>query len=66
MDLILIRHALPERADGDRATADPPLAPLGHRQAAATAEFLAGERIDGSSPAPCSARARPSSRWHSA
>ena len=46
MDLILIRHALPERADGDHATADPPLSAVGRRQAAATADFLMGEPVD--------------------
>lgn len=46
MQLILIRHALPERADADRASADPPLSDTGRRQAAATAAFLAGEQID--------------------
>lgn len=46
MDLILIRHALPQRADGDAASADPPLSSLGHRQADATARFLAREPID--------------------
>ena len=46
MELILIRHALPERADGDSATADPPLSERGRRQAAATADFLAGESLD--------------------
>ena len=46
MDLLLIRHALPFRADGEDATADPPLSPIGRQQAEATAAFLAGERID--------------------
>lgn len=46
MDLILVRHAQPERADGERATADPPLTELGREQAQATAEFLAGDQID--------------------
>ena len=46
MELILVRHALPERADGDRATANPPLSALGRRQAAATADFLSGEPVD--------------------
>lgn len=46
MDLLIVRHALPERTDGDRATADPPLSDVGRRQAEATCEFLAGERID--------------------
>ena len=46
MDLLLVRHALPVRADGDNATADPPLSDTGRQQAEATAAFLAGERID--------------------
>ena len=46
MDLIIVRHARPDRADGDRATADPQLSADGRRQAEATAAFLAGERID--------------------
>ena len=41
-----MRHAQPLRADGDAATADPQLSEAGHAQAAATASFLAGERID--------------------
>lgn len=41
-----MRHAQPVRADGASATADPPLSELGRTQAAATAAFLAGERID--------------------
>ena len=46
MELLLVRHALPVRTDGDRATADPPLSDHGRLQAAATGEFLAGEQID--------------------
>ena len=46
MELIIVRHALPHRADGDNATADPELAETGHHQAKATANFLFGERID--------------------
>ena len=46
MDLIIVRHALPERSDGVDATADPPLTDHGRRQAAATADFLAEESID--------------------
>jgi probable phosphoglycerate mutase len=46
MELLLVRHALPERTDGDRPTADPPLSDHGRLQAAATGQFLAGERID--------------------
>lgn len=48
MELIIIRHARPERderAEG-AGTADPPLSEIGRRQAIATAEFLGGEQID--------------------
>lgn len=41
-----MRHAQPVRADGDSATADPPLSEAGWAQARATALFLAGESID--------------------
>lgn len=43
MELILVRHGLPVRADD---TADPPLAPEGHEQARRVARQLARERID--------------------
>jgi len=46
VELLVIRHALPEaelRADGP---ADPPLSPIGVQQAEATAEFLATEMVD--------------------
>ena len=48
MDLLLIRHALPVRVDEGtvEGPADPELAPLGHEQAAALADYLAGEHID--------------------
>jgi probable phosphoglycerate mutase len=46
MDLIVVRHALPERRDGDAATADPPLSEVGRRQAAVTSDFLSAEQID--------------------
>ena len=48
MDLIILRHARPVaevRPDG-QGTADPPLAPIGVEQAAATAELLANWKID--------------------
>lgn len=48
MDLIIIRHALPERderSDGE-GTADPELSVAGRHQAEATAEFLERERVD--------------------
>ena len=48
MELLLIRHALPVRVDEGsvEGPADPALAELGHRQAGALAEWLAGEPID--------------------
>jgi 2,3-bisphosphoglycerate-dependent phosphoglycerate mutase len=47
MELLLIRHALPIRIEGEEGTAaDPELADLGHEQARALADYLAGERVD--------------------
>ncbi len=48
MELLLIRHALPIRIDEGSVAgpADPHLADLGHRQAAALAAWLAEERVD--------------------
>jgi probable phosphoglycerate mutase len=47
MELLLIRHALPIRVEGEEGTvADPELAPRGHEQADALATYLAGETID--------------------
>lgn len=46
MDLLLIRHALPERVKVEGRPADPPLSPLGHRQAMAMATWLSHEHID--------------------
>jgi len=43
MELILIRHGLPERRED---TSDPPLNAEGRRQAERVARYLAGERID--------------------
>jgi probable phosphoglycerate mutase len=43
LELILVRHGLPERRDD---TADPPLSALGHEQARRVAAWLAPERID--------------------
>jgi probable phosphoglycerate mutase len=43
MDLVLIRHGLPERRSD---TADPPLTPVGLDQAERVARLLARERID--------------------
>ena len=47
MELLLIRHALPVRIEGEQGTAaDPELADLGHEQARALADYLSGEHID--------------------
>lgn len=47
MDLLLIRHGLPEHVERvDGRPADPPLAELGRRQAERMAQWLARERID--------------------
>ena len=47
MDLILIRHAEPQRiAPGRGVPADPGLTDLGHDQAARLADWLAPERVD--------------------
>ncbi len=43
MELILVRHGLPERRDD---TSDPPLSAQGHEQARRVAAWLAEERID--------------------
>ena len=43
MELLLIRHGLPERS---AETADPPLSPDGHEQARRVARWLADEKID--------------------
>ena len=43
MELILIRHGLPERRED---TSDPPLSSVGREQAERVAAYLAGERID--------------------
>jgi 2,3-bisphosphoglycerate-dependent phosphoglycerate mutase len=43
MDLIVVRHGLPERTDDSH---DPELSAVGRRQAEVTAAFLAGERVD--------------------
>jgi probable phosphoglycerate mutase len=47
MELLLIRHALPVRIEGEEGTAaDPGLAEVGHDQARALADYLAGEKLD--------------------
>lgn len=46
MELLLVRHALPERVEAVGRPADPPLSPLGHRQAELLAHWLAAETVD--------------------
>jgi probable phosphoglycerate mutase len=47
MELLLIRHALPVRIEGEEGTAaDPELAEVGHAQAVALADYLGGETVD--------------------
>jgi probable phosphoglycerate mutase len=46
MELILVRHALPERVENVDGVADPGLQPLGHEQARRLADWLAHEPID--------------------
>ena len=46
MESVIVRHALPESDKRDDGPADPPLSPLGLRQAEATANLLATEGVD--------------------
>jgi probable phosphoglycerate mutase len=46
VELILVRHAKPERLENVDGRADPALDDLGRSQAEAVGEWLAGERID--------------------
>ncbi len=46
MQLILVRHARPERIENSAGPADPPLTALGIRQAQAMADWLGTESID--------------------
>ena len=46
MELLLIRHARPVRAEVEHGPADPVLSELGHAQARALALWLADEQID--------------------
>ncbi len=47
MELILIRHGLPERVETEDGTpADPPLSEVGHEQARRMADFLKDTHID--------------------
>ena len=64
MELLLIRHARPLRAESVDGPADPGLSELGRRQAAALAAWY-GARA-GSTPstaARCAARSRRPRRW---
>jgi len=45
MELILVRHGLPERVELDHGKADPPLATAGREQADQAARWLANETI---------------------
>jgi probable phosphoglycerate mutase len=46
MDLLLVRHALPERVEGAEGPADPVLTAEGRRQSERLADWLAHEHID--------------------
>ena len=46
MELVLIRHALPQRVEVVDAVADPPLSPTGVSQARELGRYLAGEQFD--------------------
>jgi len=46
LELVLIRHGLPERVELDAGQADPPLSAKGRQQAESVAAWLAEERID--------------------
>jgi len=46
VELIIVRHALPESEKREDGPADPPLTPRGLRQAEATANLLATEGVD--------------------
>jgi probable phosphoglycerate mutase len=46
MELILVRHGLPERQEVADGRADPPLSATGHKQAECVAEWLLGDDID--------------------
>jgi len=46
MELLLIRHALPQRVELETGAADPPLSEAGHAQAQHLAAYLTSERLD--------------------
>lgn len=57
MELVLVRHARPQRIENAAQAADPELTDLGHRQAAAMADWLSQESFDALYTSPM-ARAR--------
>lgn len=52
MELILVRHGLPERVETDGGKADPPLSELGWAQAELVGGWLADERFDAAYASP--------------
>ena len=46
MELLLIRHALPQRVELESGAADPPLSEAGHAQAQHLADYLTSESLD--------------------
>lgn len=46
MELIIVRHGLPQRVQRETGAADPELAPEGHEQARRLAHYLISEQID--------------------
>lgn len=46
MELLLVRHALPQRREGVDGPADPDLSPEGHAQAEHLAVYLSSEHLD--------------------
>jgi broad specificity phosphatase PhoE len=46
VELIIVRHGLPERVQKASGAADPALAPEGHEQSRRLAQYLSTERID--------------------
>ena len=46
MELILVRHGLPERVELEEGRADPPLSDIGRRQARQAAAWLGRESVD--------------------
>ena len=61
MELIVIRHARPERLEGIEGGADPALTPVGHRQSELVADWVRSEHVDAIYVSPM-ARARQTSQ----